>query len=135
MDGDGSCDCLGSPSSESDTPFREQVMSILKKPYDRKEHQRLSGDMKARKPIVRNKDLRFGRAQSFVTNKDGKSYLDHFPGNLTLFQVPRLYLAYISFILTCWLLLHCSDILFILMSYKTDEQCYGFARKVNCFFG
>ncbi|XP_027091004.1 uncharacterized protein [Coffea arabica] len=74
--GDDSCHYVGTPSRHS--PFREQVMRTLRKPYDSMEHKKLSQDILARKPIARNLDLRNGREQIYLMNKEGKSYLDHF---------------------------------------------------------
>lgn len=73
--GDDNCHYIATSSSHS--PFREQVMRILRKPYDLKEHQMLGQLILARKPIARNMDLRNGRDMTYSTNKDGKSYLDH----------------------------------------------------------
>lgn len=83
---DDDCHYISNPSTESHSSFREQVMMILRKPYSSEEHQMLSQDIEARRPIERNMDLRFGREQSYALNKDGKSYLDHFNGNLAILQ-------------------------------------------------
>ncbi|CAI9115530.1 OLC1v1016447C1 [Oldenlandia corymbosa var. corymbosa] len=84
-DEDEGCICLGNPNGEGDSLFREQVMKILRKPYNKEERQRLAEDMKATKPVERNLDLRHGREQSYLTNKNGKSYLDHYPAVKLMF--------------------------------------------------
>ncbi|CAI9098705.1 OLC1v1035396C1 [Oldenlandia corymbosa var. corymbosa] len=85
-DDDDYCIRLETPSGEVnvsgriDSQFREKLMEILRKPFDKMEHRRLSRDIKATKPIRRNLDLRYGREKSYSTDRNGKSYLDHYPG-------------------------------------------------------
>ncbi|KAK4490147.1 hypothetical protein RD792_000804 [Penstemon davidsonii] len=68
---------LGSPTME--TEFRQRLINILRKPYDREEYYRLLEDFETRKPELRHKDLRGGREISCPTGQEGKSYLDRYP--------------------------------------------------------
>ncbi|XP_073305543.1 uncharacterized protein [Primulina huaijiensis] len=60
--------------------FREELVTVLRKPYDKEEYKKLLQDIKIRKPEVRHMDLRGGRERSCSTAKVGKSYMDRFPG-------------------------------------------------------
>ncbi|KAK4433723.1 hypothetical protein Salat_0535000 [Sesamum alatum] len=68
---------LSSPTMASE--FRHQVITVLRKPYDEEEHDKLWLDIGLRKPEERHLDLRHGRERSYGKRKDGKSYLDHHP--------------------------------------------------------
>ncbi|XP_075484162.1 uncharacterized protein LOC142524205 isoform X2 [Primulina tabacum] len=59
--------------------FREELVTVLRKPYDKEEHKKLLQDIKIRKPEDRHMDLRGGRERSCSTAKVGKSYMDCFP--------------------------------------------------------
>lgn len=60
--------------------FRKELVAVLRKPYDKEEHNKLLQDIKIRKPEDRHMDLRGGRERSCSTAKVGKSYMDRFPG-------------------------------------------------------
>ncbi|KZV23189.1 hypothetical protein F511_05028 [Dorcoceras hygrometricum] len=60
--------------------FRQELVSVLRKPYDKEEHNKLLQDVKIRKREDRHMDLRGGRERSCSTGKVGKSYLDRYPG-------------------------------------------------------
>ncbi|KAK6115603.1 hypothetical protein DH2020_007872 [Rehmannia glutinosa] len=68
---------LSRPAVQSE--FRQQLIDVLRKPYDKGEYARLLHDIKFRKPEERHIELRHGRDRSCKTNKYGKSYLDHHP--------------------------------------------------------
>lgn len=59
--------------------FREELMDILRRPYDKKEYKKLSKDVKFRKPIERHVELR-SATKRYSTDTMGKSYLDYFVG-------------------------------------------------------
>ncbi|KAL6504860.1 hypothetical protein OROHE_023618 [Orobanche hederae] len=59
--------------------FRRQLMTVLRKPYDKEEYEKLWFDIEFRKPGERHIELRHGRERSTPTNKCGKSYLDYHP--------------------------------------------------------
>ncbi|KAL3513732.1 hypothetical protein ACH5RR_026449 [Cinchona calisaya] len=86
---DDDCHYHGSPSRESHSSFRKEVLSILGRPYDSEEHQMLLQNVQARKSVERNLDLRFGREQPYSVNKDGKSYLDHYYDLKRKFQAAK----------------------------------------------
>ncbi|XP_073120952.1 uncharacterized protein [Henckelia pumila] len=70
--------------------FRQELVAVLRKPYDKEEHKKLLQEVKIRKPEDRHMDLRGGRERSCATEKIGKSYMDRFPGlrkQLVKFQV------------------------------------------------
>ncbi|KAL2503629.1 Uncharacterized protein Adt_19250 [Abeliophyllum distichum] len=66
-------------SSKVHTDFRQQLMCIIRKPYDREEYKKLRQDVEVRKAVVQHRDLRNGREMSYSTSKAGKSYLDSYP--------------------------------------------------------
>lgn len=66
--------------------FRKELVAVLRKPYDKEEHNKLLQDIKIRKPEDRHMDLRGGRERSCATAKVGKSYIDRFPGQLMNFN-------------------------------------------------
>ncbi|KAI3460550.1 hypothetical protein Pfo_017213 [Paulownia fortunei] len=68
---------LGGPTMQSE--FRHQVITVLRKSYDEEEYDKLWLVIERRKPEERHVELRHGRERSCFTNKDGKSYLDHYP--------------------------------------------------------
>ncbi|KAL0365917.1 UNVERIFIED_CONTAM: hypothetical protein Sradi_3481800 [Sesamum radiatum] len=59
--------------------FRHKVITVLRKPYDEEEHDKLWLEIELRKPEERHLDLRHGRERAYEKRKDGKSYLDHHP--------------------------------------------------------
>nr|GME04397.1 uncharacterized protein LOC109185026 [Ipomoea batatas] len=59
------------------SPFRKKIINILKRPYNQSEYVGLLKDVKVRKPILKNLELRDGRDMLYPTSKIGKSYLDH----------------------------------------------------------
>ncbi|KAG8389774.1 hypothetical protein BUALT_Bualt01G0013500 [Buddleja alternifolia] len=59
--------------------FRQQVIAVLRKPYDEQEYDKLWFDFELRTPERKHKELRNQRDRSCPTNRDGKSYLDHYP--------------------------------------------------------
>ncbi|XP_073019680.1 uncharacterized protein [Primulina eburnea] len=59
--------------------FREELVTVLRKPYDKEEHKKLLQDITIRKPEDRHMDLRGGRERSCSTAKVGKSYMDGCP--------------------------------------------------------
>nr|GMC53050.1 transcriptional regulator ATRX homolog [Ipomoea batatas] len=59
------------------SPFRKKIINILKRPYNQSEYVELLKDVKVRKPILKNLELRDGRDMLYPTSKIGKSYLDH----------------------------------------------------------
>lgn len=63
-----------------DSEFRQEIISILKRPYDQAEYEKLLQDVKVQKPVERNLELRHGREKRCPLNKKGKSYLDHYDG-------------------------------------------------------
>ncbi|XP_019161055.1 PREDICTED: uncharacterized protein LOC109157654 [Ipomoea nil] len=63
-----------------DSQFRQEIISILRTPYDQAEFEKLLQDVKVQKPIDRNLELRHGRERRCPSNRIGKSYLDHFDG-------------------------------------------------------
>lgn len=67
-----------SPRKQCD--FREEIIAVLRKPYNREERHKLWRDIKIRKRGERHLDLRNGRERSYSVPKDAKSYLDHYPG-------------------------------------------------------
>lgn len=75
--------CLGSCSAAENPEFRKAVMDVLRKPYTRKEYERLRHDVKLRKPTVRHVDMRSGNT-SFQQTTMGKSYLDHYDGTVNM---------------------------------------------------
>ncbi|XP_059630625.1 uncharacterized protein LOC132273656 [Cornus florida] len=70
--------CLGHPSESKKSQFREKVVSILKRPYDQEEYEELLHNIKARKPVQRNIDLRCSGSLFYQASNIGKSYLDHY---------------------------------------------------------
>ncbi|KAL8134274.1 uncharacterized protein LOC141712863 [Apium graveolens] len=69
--------CLGSYSAAENPEFRKAVIDVLRKPYNKKEYERLRDDVKLRKPTERHVDMRSGNT-SFQQTTMGKSYLDHY---------------------------------------------------------
>ncbi|TYH27659.1 hypothetical protein ES288_A02G085300v1 [Gossypium darwinii] len=69
-------ECGDGIRSSSPSQFREQLMDLLKTPYNREEFQNLWRDVSQRKPVQGVKDLRHGRMKSYSTKTVGKSYLD-----------------------------------------------------------
>ncbi|KAK8308904.1 hypothetical protein V6Z12_D02G092600 [Gossypium hirsutum] len=69
-------ECGDGIRSSSPSLFREQLMDLLKTPYNREEFQNLWRDVTQRKPVQGVKDLRHGRMKSYSTKTVGKSYLD-----------------------------------------------------------
>nr|GMD85208.1 uncharacterized protein LOC109170150 [Ipomoea batatas]GMD88659.1 uncharacterized protein LOC109170150 [Ipomoea batatas] len=61
-----------------DSQFRQEITSILRRPYDQAEFEKLLQDVKVQKPMDRNLELRHGRERRCPSNRIGKSYLDHF---------------------------------------------------------
>ncbi|KAI5641431.1 hypothetical protein M9H77_00430 [Catharanthus roseus] len=57
--------------------FRVQILEILRKPYDKEEHERLMQEVTKRKPQFKHRDLRSGGVKFFPSDKMGKSLLDH----------------------------------------------------------
>lgn len=60
--------------------FRHKLITVLRKPYDEEEYDKLWKDIELRKPEERHIELRSGRERSYFTQKEGKSYLDRNPG-------------------------------------------------------
>ncbi|RVW51116.1 hypothetical protein CK203_078146 [Vitis vinifera] len=63
--------------------FRDNLMVILKKPYDQLEYEELLQEIIQRKPLERHRDLR-GRIKSYSVEICSKSYLDHHTGKLDI---------------------------------------------------
>lgn len=61
--------------------FRENIMRVLTKPYDKKEHQKLLEDITVQKAQLKHIDLRSGRVRFIESDKIGKSYLEYHKGN------------------------------------------------------
>ncbi|KAL3504292.1 hypothetical protein ACH5RR_034133 [Cinchona calisaya] len=83
------CQDLGSLIRERRALFRKQVMGILRKPYDEKEHQILLEDIRAKKQTERNINIQVGSEQANTIDKDGKSYLDHYYDFRRKFQAAK----------------------------------------------
>ncbi|KAI5671195.1 hypothetical protein M9H77_11559 [Catharanthus roseus] len=54
-----------------------QILEILRKPYDKEEHERLMQEITKRKPQHKYRDLRSGGVKFYTSDKMGKSLLDH----------------------------------------------------------
>lgn len=67
-------------SSKMHSDFREELVCILQKQYDREEYKKLRQDVEVRKAALRHRELRNGRENAYSTDKAGKSYLDRYPG-------------------------------------------------------
>ncbi|KAI5671129.1 hypothetical protein M9H77_11493 [Catharanthus roseus] len=59
----------GSPQQTMCSNFRVQILEILRKPYDKKEHERLMQEITKRKPQHRHRDLRSGGK---ISRSDGQ---------------------------------------------------------------
>ncbi|CAH9108977.1 unnamed protein product [Cuscuta europaea] len=59
------------------SPFRKKIITILKRPYDQSEYEKLLKGVKVRLPVERNMELRNGRDVAYSANRKGKSLLDH----------------------------------------------------------
>ncbi|CAK9182061.1 unnamed protein product [Ilex paraguariensis] len=70
------CKFLGNHCRNDHSQFRDKLMDILRKPYDKHEFDELWRDLRARLPMERSRVLR-GRTTSYSADKCGKSYLDH----------------------------------------------------------
>ncbi|CAA3014061.1 Hypothetical predicted protein [Olea europaea subsp. europaea] len=66
-------------SSKMHSDFREELVCILQKQYDREEYKKLRKDVEVRKAALRHRELRNGRENAYSTDKAGKSYLDRYP--------------------------------------------------------
>ncbi|KAI3465805.1 hypothetical protein Pfo_022468 [Paulownia fortunei] len=75
---------LGGPSMQFE--FRHQVITVLRKPYDKEKYDKLLLDIGLRKPEECHMELCHGKDRSCLTNKVGKSYLDHHPGLLKILR-------------------------------------------------
>lgn len=64
--------------------FWWQVKALLEMPYDQREYTGLLEAVKSRKPILKDKDLRNGKF--YLSRRLGKSYLDHYKGQIFTFQ-------------------------------------------------
>lgn len=82
MEGDD-LQCLGSRSHHSQ--FRENLMNILKRPYDQDEFDDLLQEVNVQKKMEVDRDLRDGRTRTVSADKFSKSYLDHHSGTLDKF--------------------------------------------------
>lgn len=78
---DETCELRG---ESMQSPFRKKIINILKSPYNQSEYAKLLKDVKVRKPIERNLELRNGRDLLCPTSEMGKSYLDHHKGKVYL---------------------------------------------------
>ncbi|KAI5671147.1 hypothetical protein M9H77_11511 [Catharanthus roseus] len=67
----------GSPQQTMSSNFRVQILEILRKPYDKEEHERLMQEITKRKPQFKHRDLRSGGVKFYPSDKMGKSLLDH----------------------------------------------------------
>ncbi|KAM7511128.1 hypothetical protein LguiB_010003 [Lonicera macranthoides] len=67
--------CLGSRNHHSQ--FRENLMNILKRPYDQDEFDDLLQEVNVQKKMEVDRDLRDGRTRTVSADKFSKSYLDH----------------------------------------------------------
>ncbi|KAI5671210.1 hypothetical protein M9H77_11574 [Catharanthus roseus] len=67
----------GSPQQTICSNFRVQILEILRKPYDKEEHERLMQEITKRKPQHKHRDLRSGGVKFYPSDKMGKSLLDH----------------------------------------------------------
>ncbi|KAI5671206.1 hypothetical protein M9H77_11570 [Catharanthus roseus] len=67
----------GSPQQIMCSNFRVQILEILRKPYDKEEHERLMQEITKRKPQHKHRDLRSGGVKFYPSDKMGKSLLDH----------------------------------------------------------
>ncbi|XP_059630626.1 uncharacterized protein LOC132273657 [Cornus florida] len=88
--------CLGNSSESNKSQFREKVVGILGRPYDQEEYELLLHNIKVRKPVQRNLELRPSRSLKtrkpvqrnldshcsgplfYQASNIGKSYLDHY---------------------------------------------------------
>ncbi|VFR00246.1 unnamed protein product [Cuscuta campestris] len=57
--------------------FRQMVISELKKPFDQEEYEKLLQDVKEKKPVEKNLELRHGRDRTCPSSRVGKSYLEY----------------------------------------------------------
>ncbi|PIN14115.1 hypothetical protein CDL12_13233 [Handroanthus impetiginosus] len=76
MNGDSILNCS---SRTMQSEFRHQVITLLRKPFNKDEYDKLWSEVKLRKLENRHMDLRNGRERSCSTQKIGKSYLDYYP--------------------------------------------------------
>lgn len=60
------------------TSYKKKLMSILLKPYDKKEYKSLMERANERKPLEGYRDMRGGRNGTYELESLGKSYLDHY---------------------------------------------------------
>ncbi|KAI5671156.1 hypothetical protein M9H77_11520 [Catharanthus roseus] len=67
----------GHPQQTMCSNFRVQILEILRKPYDKEEHERLMQEITKWKPQHKHRDLRSGRVKFYPSDKMGKSLLDH----------------------------------------------------------
>ncbi|KAF8377080.1 hypothetical protein HHK36_030453 [Tetracentron sinense] len=70
--------CIERPSDNNQSEFKENLMAILKMPYDQKEYEELLKEATTQKQLERNRYLR-GRIVSYPTKRTSFSYLDHHP--------------------------------------------------------
>ncbi|KAI5671146.1 hypothetical protein M9H77_11510 [Catharanthus roseus] len=70
----------GCPQQEMCSNFRVQILEILRKPYDKEEHERLMQEITKRKPQHKHRDLHYGGVKFYPPNKMRKSLLDHHLG-------------------------------------------------------
>ncbi|KAI5671182.1 hypothetical protein M9H77_11546 [Catharanthus roseus] len=68
---------FGSLQQTMRSSFRMQILEILRKPYDKEEHERLMQEITKRKPQHKHRDLRSGGVKFYPSDKMGKSLLDH----------------------------------------------------------
>ncbi|KAI5671194.1 hypothetical protein M9H77_11558 [Catharanthus roseus] len=68
---------FGSLQQTMRSSFRVQILEILRKPYDKEEHERLMQEITKRKPQHKHRDLRSGGVKFYPSDKMGKSLLDH----------------------------------------------------------
>ncbi|XP_039069187.1 uncharacterized protein LOC120215621 [Hibiscus syriacus] len=69
-------ECGNGIRDSSPSQFRENLMDLLKIPYNGKELDNLWREVTKRKPVQGVKELRHGRMKSYSTKTKGKSYLD-----------------------------------------------------------
>lgn len=73
------------PRKSERSDFWWNVKALLERPYDQKEYIALWKAVKSRKPTLKDMDLRNGKFYS--TRRLGKSYLDHYKGELNILNI------------------------------------------------
>ncbi|KAI5671205.1 hypothetical protein M9H77_11569 [Catharanthus roseus] len=66
-----------SPQQTMCSDFRVQILEILRKPYDKEEHERLTQEITKQKCQHKHRDLPSGGIKFYPLDKMGKPLLDH----------------------------------------------------------